>query len=188
MSRSKGTFNLSANLEVKKDAPLDSRSIVDAYEDLKVPSTWVDDDDIDWTYVGMLVVAKDKPGKVYQLIDKDYTQDASWKVIGDTDGLPTEQLSTIKSNQNDIVVVDSELMSFNADDESDANKANVVNVSMQVVSADGSNDSYRVDFPQASEETAGTMSAADYQKLASIGTMSNEDIDDAIEEAEDSSN
>lgn len=80
--RNNGTFNFGANLEVKKDAPLDSRTLVTNYADLIKKETWKDSDGNTWTYVGMLVTCQDKPGKLYQLIKKDYTQVANWKEIG----------------------------------------------------------------------------------------------------------
>lgn len=80
--RNNGTFNFGANLEVKKDAPLDSRTLVTNYADLIKEETWKDSDGNTWTYVGMLVTCQDKPGKLYQLIKKDYTLVANWKEIG----------------------------------------------------------------------------------------------------------
>lgn len=171
MSRTRGTFNLSANLEVKKDAPLDSRLIVDTKADLIKAETWIDSDNIDWTYVGMLVVAVDSPGEVFQLVNQDYTKDSSWKAIGNNDNLPTEQLATIKDRQNDIVVVDAELMDFSDSTE------DKVSISMSTVGIGGDGDSYSVDFPQANKNSAGTISAKEWDKLSSIGSISEDDID-----------
>ncbi|UVX33475.1 MAG: hypothetical protein [Bacteriophage sp.] len=41
--RDRGTFNFSGNLEVKKDAPLEARSLVNSYADLVKPETWTDE-------------------------------------------------------------------------------------------------------------------------------------------------
>ncbi len=85
--RNKGTFNFSGNLEVKKDAPLDARALVPAYEDLKKQETWADEDGSLWIYNYMFVACEDRPGKLYQLIDKDnYNTDNAWKEIGGGSG------------------------------------------------------------------------------------------------------
>mgnify|MGYP000353336734 FL=1 len=41
--RDRGTFNFSGNLEVKKDAPLEARSLVNSYADLVKLETWTDE-------------------------------------------------------------------------------------------------------------------------------------------------
>ena len=82
MSRNKGISTYASNFEVLKDAPLDSRSLVDAYADLTKETTWQNGTDSNkYVYVGMLVVCKDKPGQIYQLIAEDYTQESNWKQI-----------------------------------------------------------------------------------------------------------
>lgn len=86
--RDKGTFNFSGNLEVKKDAPLEARSLVNSYADLVKPETWTDEQGGIWKYDCMLVSCKDRPGKVYQLSPgADYTKESSWILIGDTSEL-----------------------------------------------------------------------------------------------------
>lgn len=83
--RDRGTFNFSGNLEVKKDAPLEARSLVNSYADLVKPETWTDEQGGIWKYDCMLVSCKDRPGKVYQLSPgADYTKESSWILIGDT--------------------------------------------------------------------------------------------------------
>lgn len=83
--RDRGTFNFSGNLEVKKDAPLEARSLVGSYADLTKPETWTDEEGGVWIYDGMNVTCKDRPGKIYQLsTGADYTQEDSWILIGDT--------------------------------------------------------------------------------------------------------
>ena len=73
--RDRGTFNFSGNLEVKKDAPLEARSLVNSYTDLVKPETWTDEQGGIWKYDCMLVSCKDRPGKVYQLSPgADYTK------------------------------------------------------------------------------------------------------------------
>lgn len=86
--RDRGTFNFSGNLEVKKDAPLEARSLVNSYADLVKPETWTDEQGGIWKYDCMLVSCKDRPGKVYQLSPSaDYTKKSSWILIGDTSEL-----------------------------------------------------------------------------------------------------
>lgn len=86
--RDRGTFNFSGNLEVKKDAPLEARSLVNSYADLVKPETWTDEQGGIWKYDCMLVSCKDRPGKVYQLSPgADYTNERSWILIGDTSEL-----------------------------------------------------------------------------------------------------
>lgn len=86
--RDRGTFNFSGNLEVKKDAPLEARSLVNSYADLVKPETWTDEQGDIWKYDCMLVSCKDRPGKVYQLSPgADYTKESSWILIGDTSEL-----------------------------------------------------------------------------------------------------
>lgn len=86
--RDRGTFNFSGNLEVKKDAPLEARSLVNSYADLVEPETWTDEQGGIWKYDCMLVSCKDRPGKVYQLSPgADYTKESSWILIGDTSEL-----------------------------------------------------------------------------------------------------
>lgn len=84
--RNKGTFNFSGNLEVKKDAPLEARSLVNSYADLTKPETWTDEEGGVWTYSFMNVTCKDRPGKIYQLIGEDYTEESNWKEIGSSSG------------------------------------------------------------------------------------------------------
>lgn len=86
--RDRGTFNFSGNLEVKKDAPLEARSLVNSYADLVKPETWTDEQGGIWKYDCMLVSCKDRPGKIYQLSPgADYTKESSWILIGDTSEL-----------------------------------------------------------------------------------------------------
>lgn len=85
MAREKGTFNFSANLEVKKQGALDSRLVVQTFAELFLPATWADSDNKVWLYDGMIVsVVADNTGKngVYKLDNKDtYTSSSSWTRI-----------------------------------------------------------------------------------------------------------
>lgn len=96
--RDRGTFNFSGNLEVKKDAPLEARSLVNSYADLVKPETWTDEQGGIWKYDCMLVSCKDRPGKVYQLSPgADYTKESSWILIGDTSELNSKVQQFINS-------------------------------------------------------------------------------------------
>lgn len=96
--RDRGTFNFSGNLEVKKDAPLEARSLVNSYADLVKPQTWTDEQGGIWKYDCMLVSCKDRPGKIYQLSPgADYTKESSWILIGDTSELNNKVQQFINS-------------------------------------------------------------------------------------------
>lgn len=96
--RDRGTFNFSGNLEVKKDAPLEARSLVNSYADLVKPETWTDEQGGIWKYDCMLVSCKDRPGEVYQLQPgADYTKESSWILIGDTSELNSKVQQFINS-------------------------------------------------------------------------------------------
>lgn len=96
--RDRGTFNFSGNLEVKKDAPLEARSLVNSYADLVKPETWTDEQGGIWKYDCMLVSCKDRPGEVYQLQPgADYTKQSSWILIGSTSELNSKVQQFINS-------------------------------------------------------------------------------------------
>lgn len=96
--RDRGTFNFSGNLEVKKDAPLEARSLVNSYADLVKQETWTDEQGGIWKYDCMLVSCKDRPGKIYQLSPgADYTRESSWILIGDTSELNSKVQQFINS-------------------------------------------------------------------------------------------
>lgn len=85
MARESGQFNFSANLEVKKTAPLDARSVVQTYEELIDINTWKDSDGKVWLYDGLLVSVVNDSSKngVYRLIDSDnYQSYSSWVAEG----------------------------------------------------------------------------------------------------------
>lgn len=107
--RDRGTFNFSGNLEVKKDAPLEARSLVGSYADLTKPETWTDEEGGVWIYDGMNVTCKDRPGKIYQLsTGADYTQEDSWILIGDTSAISNQlqDLINSKGSANGIASLD----------------------------------------------------------------------------------
>ena len=124
--RDRGTFNFSGNLEVKKDAPLEARSLVNSYADLVKPETWTDEQGGIWKYDCMLVSCKDRPGKVYQLSPgADYTKESSWILIGDTSGINVVQTNLethINNKSNPHKVTKDQVGLGNVDNTSDANK------------------------------------------------------------------
>ena len=81
MARTKGTFNFSANLEPKVQAPLDARTVIDTAAELTQEATWQDTNGDVWLFDG-LVVSIAKTGELYMLTNKAaYTSPASWKRI-----------------------------------------------------------------------------------------------------------
>lgn len=87
MARTKGQFNFSANLEVKKQAPLDARQQLITYAELTQAATWQDDDGNVWLYDGLVVPVEG--GQLWVLTNKDnYQQATSWKRVdaGEAEG------------------------------------------------------------------------------------------------------
>lgn len=80
MARERGTFNFSASLEVKKQAPIDARQTYITYEELTQQSTWVDTDGKVWLFKGLIVpVNYDGQNALFMLINPDaYTSTSSW--------------------------------------------------------------------------------------------------------------
>lgn len=88
MARNKGTFNFSANLEPKVQAPLDARTVVNTVAELTQAATWQDANNDVWLFNG-LVVSVAQTGELYMLTNKAaYTSAASWKRIdaGEAEG------------------------------------------------------------------------------------------------------
>lgn len=79
MARTKGMLNLSGNLEVNAQAPLDARTIVPTEADLTVASNFP------YPYVGLEVYVTGT-GKKFRLINLDTTQSNSWQEIGEGGG------------------------------------------------------------------------------------------------------
>ena len=80
MARERGTFNFSASLEVKKQAPIDARQTYITYEELTQQSTWVDTDGKVWLFKGLVVpVNYNGQNALFMLINPDaYTSTSSW--------------------------------------------------------------------------------------------------------------
>lgn len=106
--RNKGTLEFSGNLEVKKDGPLEAKSLATNYTDLVKEENWTDSDGVVWVYPGLNVTCKDRPGKIYQLVSDDYTNEDNWIPIGDTSEISSKLQDFInsKGSANGIAFLD----------------------------------------------------------------------------------
>lgn len=117
MARNRGIFNFSANLEVKKNAPLDSRVVVDTLIELTETSTWADSDNKVWLYDGIVVSVLENHG-LYMLTNYNavtaptaYTDSANWVAVDAsaaktdvTDNLTsTSTTSALSANQGRVL-------------------------------------------------------------------------------------
>ena len=117
MARNRGIFNFSANLEVKKNAPLDSRVVVDTLIELTETSTWADSDNKVWLYDGIVVSVRENHG-LYMLTNYDavtaptaYTDSNNWVAVDAsaakidvTDNLTsTSTTSALSANQGRVL-------------------------------------------------------------------------------------
>lgn len=117
MARNRGIFNFSANLEVKKNAPLDSRVVVDTLIELTETSTWADSDNKVWLYDGIVVSVRENHG-LYMLTKYDavtaptaYTDSNNWVAVDAsaaktdvTDNLTsTSTTSALSANQGRVL-------------------------------------------------------------------------------------
>lgn len=80
MARERGTFNFSASLEVKKQAPLDARQTYIDYSELIQEATWKDSDNKVWLFKGLTVPVNYKgEHALFMLTNPDnYTSTSSW--------------------------------------------------------------------------------------------------------------
>lgn len=80
MARERGTFNFSASLEVKKQAPLDARQTYIDYNELTKEATWKDSDNKVWLFKGLIVpVNYNGEHALFMLTNPDnYTSTSSW--------------------------------------------------------------------------------------------------------------
>lgn len=80
MARERGTFNFSASLEVKKQAPLDARQTYIDYKELIQEATWKDSDNKVWLFKGLTVpVNYNGEHALFMLTNPDnYTSSLSW--------------------------------------------------------------------------------------------------------------
>lgn len=120
MARERGTFNFSASLEVKKQAPIDARQTYITYEELTQQSTWVDSDGKVWLFKGLVVpVNYNGQNALFMLINPDaYTSISSWiRVDGNAGESPIytiSDLSTLSESsvKSDIVDIFGEYSNF----------------------------------------------------------------------------
>lgn len=112
MARERGTFNFSASLEVKKQAPIDARQTYITYEELTQQATWVDTDGKVWLFKGLVVpVNYNGQNALFMLINPDaYTSTSSWVRV---DGAGVESsiytisdLSTLHENSDRNKIID----------------------------------------------------------------------------------
>ena len=105
MARERGTFNFSASLEVKKQAPLDARQTYITYEELTQQSTWVDSDGKVWLFKGLIVpVNYNGQNALFMLINPDaYTSTSSWVRV-DGAGAESNGFYRIPGNIEDLNV------------------------------------------------------------------------------------
>ena len=100
MARERGTFNFSASLEVKKQAPLDARQTYITYEELTQQSTWVDSDGKVWLFKGLIVpVNYNGQNALFMLINPDaYTSTSSWvRIDGNARESPIYTISDLST-------------------------------------------------------------------------------------------
>lgn len=112
MARERGTFNFSASLEVKKQAPLDARQTYITYEELTKRSTWADSDGKVWLFKGLVVpVNYNGQNALFMLINPDaYSSISSWiRVDGNAGESPIyiiSDLSTLYENSVKSEIID----------------------------------------------------------------------------------
>lgn len=106
MARERGTFNFSASLEVKKQAPLDARQTYIDYSELIQEATWKDSDNKVWLFKGLTVpVNYNGEHALFMLINPDaYTSTSSWvRVDGNGGKSPIYIISDLSTLYEDCV-------------------------------------------------------------------------------------
>lgn len=99
-SRPRGQASYAANFEVKKESPLDARTVVKSIDDLTSLSTWQDEDSKVWLYNGMpVMVLNGGDIQFYVLTNKDnYQESSSWFCLSHDSRL-IEELKDYTDNQ-----------------------------------------------------------------------------------------
>lgn len=106
MARERGTFNFSASLEVKKQAPLDARQTYIDYSELIQEATWKDSDNKVWLFKGLTVpVNYNGEHALFMLINPHtYTSTSSWvRVDGNGGKSPIYIISDLSTLYEDSV-------------------------------------------------------------------------------------
>lgn len=105
MARTRGSYNFSANLEIKKTAPLDSRVVVNTKAELTQETTWADEESKVWLYSGLIVSCLED-GNLYMLTDYDpvsaadaYKQADNWKQMNGTDVSVVDNLTSTSATE-----------------------------------------------------------------------------------------
>lgn len=118
MARTKGMLNLSGNLEVNAQAPLDARTIVPTEADLTVANNFP------YPYIGLEVYITGT-GKKFRLINLDTTQSSSWHEISEGGGSGGGG-HTIQDDGTDMTARDNlNFVGFNVTDDSTNNRTTV---------------------------------------------------------------
>lgn len=106
MARTQGIFNFSANLEVKKNAPLDARVVVANKSDLYLDATWQDSDGKAWLYDG-IVVTVTSTHEMYMLTGYDpvsaatvYKTETNWKRVDAGGATQVEVIDSLESDSS----------------------------------------------------------------------------------------
>lgn len=106
MARERGTFNFSASLEVKKQAPLDARQTYIDYSELIQEATWKDSDNKVWLFKGLTVpVNYNGEHALFMLTNPNtYTSTSSWvRVDGNGGKSPIYIISDLSTLYEDSV-------------------------------------------------------------------------------------
>lgn len=168
MARSKGTFNFSANLEVKKAAPLDSRIVADSFESLLTSDHWDSGDGTLWVYNG-LVVSIPSTGKQYMLTNYDpkdapnaYTEAENWVCV-DASAAKIDVIANLESTDDTKALAASQGKAL-------SDKIEEVKTSLSsVYSYKGSVDNY-ADLPSADQKVGDTYNVVNANGNIPAGT------------------
>lgn len=100
MARDRGVYNMSGNIELSKEAPLDARRKVNTFAELFLEATWKDSNNKVWLYDGMTVEVGDRLGELWQLKSKtSYSMQEDWvKISGGIEEAPKDGNPYMRKN------------------------------------------------------------------------------------------
>lgn len=100
MARDRGVYNMSGNIELSKEAPLDARRKVNTFAELFLEATWKDSNNKVWLYDGMTVEVGDRLGELWQLKSKtSYSRKEDWvKISGGIEEAPKDGNPYMRKN------------------------------------------------------------------------------------------
>nr|DAN78857.1 MAG TPA: envelope glycoprotein [Crassvirales sp.] len=100
MARDRGVYNMSGNIELSKEAPLDARRKVNTFAELFLEATWKDSNNKVWLYDGMTVEVGDRLGELWQLKSKtSYSRQEDWiKISGGIEEAPKDGNPYMRKN------------------------------------------------------------------------------------------